>query len=186
MQIMKRIRIYHAVLAILAVLAYASGEMGIVHAWLGYAVALVVVLRLLWVLSGERELGLMRFYPRFVGLNQAANHFTYPVISKMLLLGIAISLIGVSLTGIWMDKGESLGLHPQPTSALVLADDDDEQHADEEDGWLMETHEVLANLMLIFVGLHVAYVFLFKRSLGKFMLFFPASTAKKMKGRGDD
>ncbi|AGK56908.1 cytochrome B561 [Hyphomicrobium denitrificans 1NES1] len=36
---------------------------GLIHAWLGYGVAAVIVLQLLWALSGERQVGLMRFYP---------------------------------------------------------------------------------------------------------------------------
>jgi hypothetical protein len=42
MNIMQRIRIYHATLAILAILAYLTGELGLVHAWLGYGVAIVL------------------------------------------------------------------------------------------------------------------------------------------------
>lgn len=45
---MNRIRIYHATLATLAVLAYLTGELGIIHAWLGYGVAVVIAFRLLW------------------------------------------------------------------------------------------------------------------------------------------
>ena len=37
MNIIYRIRLYHATLASLSLLAYVTGELGIVHAWLGYA-----------------------------------------------------------------------------------------------------------------------------------------------------
>ena len=48
MPIMHRLRAYHALLVVLAVAAYATGEMGLVHAWLGYAVSVVLIGRVLW------------------------------------------------------------------------------------------------------------------------------------------
>jgi len=44
---MHRIRIYHAILAVLAILAYLTGDDDNLHAGLGYTVASVVVFRLL-------------------------------------------------------------------------------------------------------------------------------------------
>ena len=56
MSVIARIRAYHAVLVALAVLAYATGELGLVHAWLGYGVAAVILFRLAWSLTGARQL----------------------------------------------------------------------------------------------------------------------------------
>ena len=94
MSIMHRIRIYHAVLAVFAILAYLTGDDDSIHAWLGYAVATVVVFRLLWALTGNPHVGLMRFYPKFEGLN-LSNAFTHPAITKTFMLGIAVSLLSV-------------------------------------------------------------------------------------------
>ena len=55
MNIMNRVRLYHALLAILAIAAYLTGEIDPVHAWLGYGASGVIVLRLLWTLGGERR-----------------------------------------------------------------------------------------------------------------------------------
>jgi len=44
---------------------------------------------------------------------------------------------------------------------------------DEEDGWLGELHGFTANLMLLFVGLHVSYMILLRRPLAMFMMFVP-------------
>lgn len=95
MSIMHRIRIYHAVLAVLAILAYLTGDDDSIHAWLGYAVAAVIVFRLLWALTGNPHVGLMRFYPKFEGLN-LSNAFTHHAITKTFMLGIAVSLLSVS------------------------------------------------------------------------------------------
>ncbi len=172
MNIIHRIRIYHATLAILSILAYITGEFGIIHAWLGYGVAAVIAFRLLWALSGNRQVGLMRFYPSFEGLN-LGNMFTHPAITKTLMLGIALSVLAVTVTGIALDKGESIGLAQLELVASASADDDD--HDNKNGGFLEEAleemHEFFANVMLLFVGMHVSYLLLFKRPLAKFMLF---------------
>jgi cytochrome b len=176
MNIMQRIRIYHATLAILAILAYITGELGHVHAWLGYGVAIVITLRLFWAFSGERQVGLMRFYPSFEGL-QANNPLTHPAISKTLMLGIAVSLLAVTGTGIALDKGRAIGLANMQTA---YADDDERKiGGEEEEGFLGESHELFANLLLLFVGMHVTYIMLFKFPLAKFMLFVPKNDSKK-------
>lgn len=176
MTIIHRIRFYHAALAILATLSYVTGEFGIIHSWLGYGVVLVIILRLLWALSGERQVGLIRFYPSFEGFG-ASNIFTHPAISKIFILSIIISLIAVSLTGIAIDKGKAIGFTNVKLLANANASDhhenDGEDDDDEKEGFLTETHEFFANLMLLFVGMHVAYLFTFKRPLAKFMLFVP-------------
>lgn len=172
-----RVRLYHAALAILSILAFITGEMGIVHAWLGYGVGVVILLRLLWALSGDRQVGLMRFYPDFEGL-KAGNFFTHPIISKILMLGIAISLIAATATGIAMDKGKAIGMTNVSIFAPAYADDNREENEDGEEGPWGETHEFFANMMLLFVGLHITYLLLFKLPLARFMMFMPP-TAKK-------
>ena len=179
MNIMQRIRIYHTTLAILAILAYLTGELGLVHAWLGYGVAIVIILRLLWALSGERQVGLMRFYPSFEGL-QTNNLFTHPAISKTLMLGIALSLLAVTETGIALDKGKSIGLANMQAVSVAYADDDENKDGREkEEGFLSGSHELFANLLLLFVGMHVTYIVLFKFPLAKFMLFVLKGGSKK-------
>ncbi len=187
MPVMHRLRAYHALLASLAVIAYASGELEPVHNWVGYAVALIVVIRLGWAASGVPQLGLMRFYPKFAGL-KLGTAMTHPAISRTLILGIAVCLLGATVTGVAMDRGRTLGLAARPAAAMVgypvkggaltdgilLAKGEEaekNEEADENEGPLSEAHELLANLLLGFVGLHVLYLLLFKRPLARFMLF---------------
>lgn len=177
MSAMHRLRLYHAILAVLVVGAYLTGEFGLIHAWLGYAVAGIIAFRLVAALLGEHQLGLIRFYPDFEAL-RLDRRVTHPAISHTLLLGIAISLIGVTLTGIAMDRGAALGLGT-PVEAVSWERDDDErgggmrrrerEHGQE--GLLAEVHEALADLLLALVALHVAYLLLFKRPLALYMLF---------------
>jgi cytochrome b len=182
MNMMILIRIYHAALASLSLLAYLTGELGIIHAWLGYGVSMVILLRLLWALSGNRQVGLTRFYPSFEGL-QVRNLFTHPAVSKTLMLGIAVSLITVTLTGISLDRGKAIGIAKMETAGKfakievispAYADDNDAQNGNgEENEFLEEIHEFFANMLLFFVGMHVTYLLIFKTSLAKFMLFIP-------------
>jgi cytochrome b len=186
MSVMLRLRAYHALLALLVVIAYASGDVEPLHNWLGYAVALIVVARLLWAATGVPQLGLMRFYPKFEGL-KLGTAMTHPAISRTLILGIAMCLVGATATGVAMDRGRALGI----TGAATIAHDGAKQEArlvkvesqqeheeeNDSDGLMSEAHELLANLLIGFVGLHVAYLLLFKRPLARFMLFLEKAKA---------
>ena len=61
MTILEKTRGLHAVLAVTALAAYATGELGLIHAWIGYAVAAVIALRLVWGLLGPKQVGISRF-----------------------------------------------------------------------------------------------------------------------------
>lgn len=182
MLVMQRLRSYHAILALLVVLAYATGDDNLLHAWLGYAIAVIILMRLAWALTGVPQLGLMRFYPHFEGL-RFSTAMTHPAISRTLLLGIATCLIAVTLTGIAMDRGHSIGMADQTIGNPALADSGSgsEREAQDEDGdesLVGEVHEVLANLLMLLIVTHVSYLVLFKRPLALFMLFFNIPTKK--------
>lgn len=177
MNALYRLRLSHAALAVLATAAYLTGEEGSIHQWLGYGVAAVVIVRIGLAFTGAPQLGLMRFYPSFEGL-RLGNLTTHPAISRTLLAGIAICVIGAVTTGIVMDKGRTLGFAGAFLAPVAMADDDDAEEAAaepqrqrKEKDAMEEIHEVLSNVLLILVVLHVAYLFAFKRPLARFMLF---------------
>jgi cytochrome b len=123
--------------------------------------------------------GLMRFYPSFEGLN-LDNAMTHPAISKSLLFGIALSLLAATGTGIALDQGNALGFAKTELVAGAYADDNGlGRRGHEEEGLLSEAHELFANLMLLFVGMHVTYLFWFKRPLAKYMLFVANKSSVK-------
>lgn len=186
MSVMLRLRQYHALLAVLTVLAYVSGEWGIVHAWLGYVVAAIILMRLAWATTGVRQLGLARFYPVFTGL-RLNTALTHPAISRALLLGIAISLIGTTATGVMMDRGRAIGVAASTVAPPALADDDRgqrERRGRPEKGAMDDIHEALANLLLLVVICHASYVIMFKFPLARFMLFMdqPAKESRDTAG----
>lgn len=103
------------------------------------------------------------------------------------MLGIAVSLLSVTCTGILMDKGKSIGIASNELIAPAFADDDklaprNKPPKKEESFYeeaVEEVHEFFGNLLLVFVGLHVSYLLLFKRPLAKFMLFIPKQVNRK-------
>jgi cytochrome b len=181
MSIMQGLRAYHAILGILVIAAFLTGELGTTHAVLGYAIAIIVGGRLVAALSGLRQLGLSRFYPQFEGLT-LGNAFAHPAISKTLLAGIATCLILATATGIAMDRGRTLGMATSVVASEAYARDDSrERRRDtgargeaQAHGIVGELHEGVSNFLMIIIGLHVAYLFLFKRRLARFMLFIAA------------
>ena len=99
---------------------------------------------------------------------------------------IAACLIAVTVTGIALDRGRSIGIMGAPAIVAAQADnarrdrgaEERSSNAEEgEGGRLGEVHEVLSNLLTVLVGLHIAYLLAFKWKLERFMLFFP--TAKR-------
>jgi cytochrome b len=173
MSLMHKVRFYHAALAVLTVLAYLSGDFGLIDDWLGYGVAVVLSLRLLWALFNPRQLGLNRFYPDFDGL-RFDNAYRHPAVSKALILGIVVTLTGATLSGVAMDGGSAIGLADAGLVAPALANGDEREDGSEEgegDEFMEEIHELLSNLLMVFVVLHAGYLLLFKRPLARFMLY---------------
>jgi cytochrome b len=177
MSLMHKVRFYHAALAIFTVLAYLSGDFGLVHDWLGYVLAAVLAMRLLWAVFNPRQLGLNRFYPNFDGL-RFDNAYHHPAVSKVFILGIALSLLGATLSGVAMDGGRAIGLADAGIGISVIgtahADEGERgEHGDRHGGddFMEEIHESLSSLVILFVILHAGYLLLFKFPLARFMLF---------------
>jgi cytochrome b len=144
MSLMHKVRVYHAALAIVTILAYLTGDFGALHDWLGYVVAAIVVLRLLWAVFNPRQLGLNRFYPLFDGI-EWGTALTHPAINRSLILSVAVSVIVATLSGL-----------------LTLGDDGE---------MIEDLHEGPSSLVIWAVMLHGGYVYLFKRPLARFMLY---------------
>jgi cytochrome b len=187
MQPLKQLRIWHALIAISATAAYFAEDAEPWHQLLGYAVVALIAIRLLMALFGAAPLGLQRFYPKFQDL-KLGTAATHPAISRTLLLGIALCLLGVTTTGVLMDQGKALqslsgAAGGAPISVELRASDDDDgprshprgagEGGDEdgEEGPLGDVHELFANLLIGMVALHVSYLILFKWPLARFMLF---------------
>jgi cytochrome b len=152
------VRIFHWSLVLSFTVAWLSGEeVETLHAWAGYAVIGLVLLRLVWGLIGTRYARFSDFvYPpaqvkafvgdtlqlrarRYLGHNPAGG----AMIILMLLCLVLVSVTGLAVYGIEAGAG--------PLSMLAGSSGALEEVFE-------ETHEFLANLMVLLVVIHVAGV----------------------------
>jgi cytochrome b len=192
---LSNIRVFHLLLAAAAIAAYLTGEEESgVHRLIGYSVATLITLRLLLSLLGVGNFGWRRWMPSFAVMppGKALRH---PAISKLLVLAILATITGTATTGVLMDGGRSLAnpsfsFGESENGGEDEAGEDDEGGAaqpgvarddggeEEEGGALAEIHELLANLILPLVGLHVLYLLIFRRAMARYMLFWPAKVTR--------
>jgi cytochrome b len=141
----KVIRVTHWAIAVL-VLAELSvlDDDWTVHRWAGYAVLVLIAFRLVWGLIGPRHARFSAFPPslkaarahlaRFLR-GKHALHLSHNPLGALMAYNLWASLIAVCVTGIMM------------TTHIFWGVD-----------WVEEAHEIIANWVLVSVGLHVAGV----------------------------
>ena len=198
---LKKLRLFHLLLAAAAAGAYFTGEMGGGgHKLVGYTVATLLVLRLALSLIPAGVFGWKRWLPS-TKAPPSLRGLKHPAISRILVLAILVSTAGATTTGLLMDQGRALanpdfsfsgehgdgegdnddnayqGRQPLPMQRMVSEESEKSEgggEGHEEEGPLSEIHELFANLLLPLVGLHIAYLLLFRLQLAQFMLFWPA------------
>lgn len=115
-----------------------------VHRWAGYAVLALVAFRLVWGLIGPRYARFSAFPPslqavraHLAGLlrGKDALHLSHNPLGALMAYNLWASLTVVCVTGILMTTRTFWGVD-----------------------WVEESHEIIANWVLISVGLHVAGV----------------------------
>lgn len=144
------VRLFHWLMVLCFAGAYLTSETErwrLIHVTLGYTMAGLVAFRLIWGLVGTRHARFASFvrgpaavlrYLRSLPSGQPEHHLGHNpagALAIMLILGLTAA---VTSTG-WANFNEMGG------------------------EWLEEAHEVLANLMLIIIGVHVAGVWLSSR-----------------------
>ena len=147
MNLKQHVRVFHITLVTLMILAFISGDFGVVQDILGYGVAAIIALRLLWVLFNPCQLCLNRFYPDFTRLrfDRWRRHLC---VNQTLIFWIAIALVGATATCLLIDR------------AAVT-----------DDGFIYEMHEAFYNLVVVLFILHPLCLLAFKRPLARLMLY---------------
>jgi cytochrome b len=154
-------RLFHWLLVGLIAFSWWTGEEQLddLHIWSGLAVLMLLIFRLLWGLVGSSTARFSSFVrgPRAVlgyirGEWRGIGHSPLGALSVIALLGLVTLQVGLGLIA-----SDEDGLVEGPLAHLVAFDTSDVAR---------DLHEDLFNLLLAFIGLHVAAI-LFYRLRGK-------------------
>ena len=154
------VRIGHWTLVIAFFTAYfTEDDFLTLHVWAGYIIGAVVCFRLIWGFVGSRHARFSDFvrspaaaFRYAVGLvrNRSKRYVGHNPAGGIMILLLLTCLLGTVFSGVvlyGMEEGAG------PLAAWVSA------YADSEDSW-EEIHEVLSNLTLLLVVMHIAGVLL--------------------------
>lgn len=191
---MNQFRVYHIAFGLAVVAAYFTSEgLGLIHAWVGYAIAALLALRVVLGLARKRGFEFRRLKPSLAKPPRGQTGIRHPAIARVTMLALLISVIGSATTGILMDKGgtlvgQSIRAHDEdregreeatrsPLPMIVTparaAEAGESGERKEKFGLVGEVHETLGNLLLPLVLIHAIYLLLFRFDLARFILFFP-------------
>lgn len=181
------VRITHWSIA-LAVLANAifTEEGSGPHVWVGYGLAAILALRLLWGLVGPAEARFTAFWPsprkiiahlREIRAGTVTHHATHNPLGALMVYAIWGCLLTIIATGIAMAgpppwNGEPGATEHRTTAVAAQSPEDEDEGEDEEreEGPLGEIHEAAANLLYLLILLHLAGVIFETRRSGKQVL----------------
>lgn len=141
------VRLFHwSLVASFAVAWITADEWDDLHIWAGYAAAGLIAFRLVWGLIGPRYARFTQFlrapgtvaaYLKDLAGGRERRYLGHNPAGAAMILALIVSLAALCLTG-WMYTLDTFW----------------------GEEWVEELHEVLANLLLVLVGLHVAGVVL--------------------------
>lgn len=160
------------------------------HIWVGYALAAILALRLLWGLIGPTEARFSAFPPsprralshlRDIRVGKKEVHRSHNPLGALMvyaiwsMLGVIIAS-GISMAGppstAFLDRAERSG-EVTPKVVVERRDHDAEEAVEgagsEESGW-QKVHETSVNLLYILIALHIAGVVFETRRSGREIL----------------
>jgi cytochrome b len=181
------VRVAHWALVAAFAVAYVTEDDALtVHVWAGYAVGAIVVMRIVWGFVGPQYARFGDFLYRpgvvigYLGALVRLRGRRYlghsPAGGAMVIL-LILALLATVGSGLWLYAVED---NRGPLAGIVMSanapetptadnrfsagrEEDDDEHSsthEREDGALKEIHEVLANLTLLLVFLHIGGVLL--------------------------
>ena len=198
------VRVFHWTLVIAFAVAYLTGEESLaLHVWSGYAVGGLVLLRILWGFIGTPHARFSDFaFGPFASLRylgdlvrgRARRYLGHSPAGAAMVFALLLTLVllvgsGLQLYALEENAGPLAGLTTSAPSAgmsaPVVGSGDDEAFAEPGDGWRRQgraggegwwgdVHEVLANLTLLLVALHIGGMllasFVHKENLARSMV----------------
>jgi len=133
-----------------------------IHIYSGYAILTLLLFRILWGLFGSSTARFRNFlrgpaavlaYLRDTTGWRAVGHTPIGALSVVALLGLIALQVG---TGLFNSDDD--GLNEGPLAPLVSGDFAETAH---------DIHETVFNVLLVFVGLHIAAILFYRLVLGK-------------------
>jgi cytochrome b len=174
------LRIFHWALVVFFIASYASGEEeSMLHIWSGYAIAGLVIFRLIWGLFGPKHARFSDFIysPKEIvayacGLltGKAKRYLGHNPLGGLMVVALLVSLsmsavTGMMLYGVEEGKGPLAGVMqaeaqitvPQLISTAQADDDEHESRSggDGESEMLEEAHEFFANFTVFLIVFHL-------------------------------
>ncbi|MGC9368248.1 MAG: cytochrome b/b6 domain-containing protein [Paracoccaceae bacterium] len=168
------LRVFHWGLVLAFAIAWLSAEeIQPVHELAGYVVAGLIAFRLIWGLVGPHYARFAQFLrgPRAVRAylgdvmrGREARFIGHNPAGAAMVVALLVTLSGTAFTGWLMEEPQRQAMLPDLPAivAPAYADSDEDERGEygEAEGPLKEVHEVLANLMLLLIALHVGGVVL--------------------------
>lgn len=168
------VRVFHWGLVAAFALAWITGEesQGL-HNWAGYAAVALIAVRIVWGFVGSPYARFSQFVrgPGVVGAylgdalrRREARYIGHNPAGAVMILVILVTMLGTAFTGwLMVDPTRQAMLPAMPQMiASAYADEDGNEGGigSGSEAALDEVHEVLANVMLLLVALHMAGVVL--------------------------
>jgi cytochrome b len=162
------VRIVHWAVVVGFFTAYATGEEApLIHEWMGYAVLVLAAVRIIWGFAGSgharfsdfvRGPGAVLTNLRDIVTFRARRYLGHSPAGGAMVVLLLVMLTATTVTGIIGDREMEQGA-PAATMTEEHEGNDDGEHRVEE-GPITELHEVLANVTLALVLLHILGVIL--------------------------
>lgn len=168
------VRIGHwTIVAGFAIAYFTEDDLLAAHVWAGYVVGAAVLVRIIWGFVGPAHARFADFVhaPRAVAAYlvelvrfRATRYLGHSPAGGAMVVALLLMLAGTVASGVMVLGAEK---HAGPLASLYAASSSSAERAgggaangEEEESALKEVHELLANLTLVLVGLHVAGVLL--------------------------
>lgn len=157
------IRVFHWGVAVAFALAWLTGEAETpLHDLFGYAILVLIGMRVVWGLIGTRHARFTDFvrrpatviaYLRDIAAFRARRHLGHNPAGGAMVVLMLLSLVATSVTGMMLEGAEfGTGWFAEWGNARAYGHDAAE--------WIEELHEAVAGFTLLLVTLHVAGVLL--------------------------
>lgn len=181
------VRIFHWSLVLFFVVSYLSGdEESLIHPWSGYAIVVLLFVRVIWGFIGTRHARFSDFvyspkemlaYARGLLSGHAKRYLGHNPLGGLMVVVLMASLALTTVTGMMLygaeeGKGPLAGVMAQQSQSVMphliksaRADEDEragarhEERGEKKSEFLEETHEFFANFTLFLVLVHLVGVF---------------------------